>query len=106
MIRHCVFIRFKPETSQARIDELFGNIDALKHHLTGVLAVHVGKNVSPETGMDKHYSNGFIVDFDDAESRDVYLKDAQHQAVGAQLVEAAVGRVDDIMIYDLKIDTP
>jgi len=105
MIRHCVFIHFKPEISQERIAGLFKAIDALKHHLTGVLAVHVGKNVSPEKGMDKNYSNGFIVDFDNAESRDVYLQDGRHQAVGAQLVEAAVNGVEGILVYDLEIET-
>lgn len=38
--------------------------------MDGVLAVHVGFNVSPEEGMGKGYSNGFIVDFDNAKSRD------------------------------------
>ena len=103
MIRHCVFIRFKPEINQERITELFCEIDALKHHMEGVLDVHVGSNVSPEEGMDKGYSNGFIVDFDNAESRDIYLNDAQHRAVGAQLVEAAVNGVQGILVYDLEM---
>ena len=104
MIRHCVFIRFKPETSEAQINELFAEIDALKHHMDGVLAVHVGDNVSPEEGMDKGYSSGFIVDFDNALSRDIYLEDAEHQAIGAQLVEAAVNGVEGILVYDLEIE--
>lgn len=105
MIRHCVFIRFKPETSRERIDELFCEIDALKHQMDGVLAVHIGTNVSPEEGMDKGYSDGFIVDFDNAASRDIYLEDAEHQAVGAKLVEAAVNGVEGILVYDLEIET-
>lgn len=103
MIRHCVFIRFKPETSRERIAELFGEIDALKKRLDGVLAVHVGTNVSPEEGMDKGYSDGFIVDFKNAQSRDSYLADTEHQAVGAKLVEAAVNGADGILVYDLEI---
>lgn len=104
MIRHCVFIRFKPETSRERIFELFGEIDALKHHLDGVLAVHVGANVSPEKGMDKNYSNGFIVDFESLQSRDSYLEDTEHQAVGEKLVEAALNGVEGILVYDLEIE--
>ncbi len=103
MIRHCVFIRFKPEISHEKIAELYSEIDALKHHLDGVLAVHAGSNVSPEHGMDKGYSDGFIVDFDTALSRDNYLEDAAHQAVGAKLVEAAVDGVEGIFVYDLEI---
>lgn len=63
MIRHCVFIHFKTSVSQAEKDAIFAEIAALKSRLEGLLAVHIGKNVSPETGMDKDYSEGFIVDF-------------------------------------------
>ena len=103
MIRHCVFIKFKPETTRERIAELFSEIDGLKHHLDGILAVHVGSNVSPEQGMDKGFSDGFVVDFDSAQSRDNYLADAKHQAAGAKLVAAALGGVDGILVYDLEI---
>jgi len=104
MIRHSVFIRFKPETTQERIAELFGEIAALQDHLDGVLAVHSGNNVSPETGMDKGYSNGFMVDFENSQARDNYLKDSKHQAVGAKLVEAALNGIEGILVYDLEID--
>ena len=105
MVRHCVFIRFKPETRHEKIRELLGEIDGLKHHLDGVLAVHVGINVSPEKGMDKGYSNGFMVDFENSECRDRYLADTQHLTVGAKLVEAALGGVDGILVYDMNIET-
>lgn len=103
MIRHCVFIRFKPEISRERIAVLFGEIDAVKNHLDGVLAVHVGTNVSPEEGMDKGFSNGFIVDFENSQARDNYLEDAEHKTVGAKLVEAAVDGIEGILVYDLEI---
>ena len=83
---------------------MFGEIDALKHRLDGVLAVHVGTNVSPELGMDKGYSNGFMVDFENSQSRDNYLADTEHQATGAKLVEAALNGVEGILVYDLEIE--
>lgn len=101
MIRHCVFIRFRPEISRAHRDELFAEIDALKHTLSGIAAVHTGANVSPETGMDKGFADGFIVDFDNAEARDAYLMDPGHKKTGARLVAAAVGGVEGILVYDL-----
>lgn len=103
MIRHCVFIRFKPIISTARKAELFREIEMLKDRLPGILAVHVGVNVSPETGMDKGYSDGFIVDFDDSFARDAYLEDPEHKKAGAQLVAAAEGGLDGILVYDLEI---
>ncbi|WP_322989581.1 Dabb family protein, partial [Hoeflea sp.] len=84
-----------------RRDALFAEIDALKHTLAGIAAVYTGVNVSLETGMDKGFAEGFIVDFDNAEARDAYLMDPDHQKTGARLVAAAVGGVDGILVYDL-----
>jgi hypothetical protein len=104
MIRHCVFIRFKPTISVAYKTELFNEIDALKHRLPGMVAVHIGINVSPETGMDKGFSDGFIVDFADSFARDAYLEDPEHRETGGRLVAAAEGGVAGILVYDLETD--
>ena len=104
MIRHCVFIRFKPTISTAYKSELFNEIDALKDCLPGMVAVHVGTNVSPEEGMDKGFSDGFIVDFADSFSRDAYLEDPGHRETGARLVAAAEGGAAGILVYDLETD--
>jgi hypothetical protein len=69
MIRHCVFIRFRSEVSDAEKAAIFAEIAVLKERLPGFLAIHSGANVSPETGMDKGYADGFIVDFADARAR-------------------------------------
>ena len=104
MIRHCVFIRFKPTISVAYKTELFNEIDALKDRLPGMVAVHIGTNVSPEEGMDKGFSDGFIVDFADSFSRDAYLADPGHRETGARLVAAAEGGIAGILVYDLETD--
>ena len=104
MIRHCVFIRFKPTISVAYKTELFNEIDALKDRLPGMVAVHIGTNVSPETGMDKSFSDGFIVDFADSFSRDAYLEDPGHRETGARLTAAAEGGAAGILVYDLETE--
>lgn len=103
MIRHCVFIRFDPETSEATIDSLMNEIAGLRGHLPGIVDMCVGANVSPEVGMDKGYSRGFTIDFDSPESRDAYLADPAHQAAGAKLVGAAVDGADGIFVYDMEV---
>ncbi len=104
MIRHCVLLRFSPETSPGRRAELLDQIDALRHRLPGLLAVHRGPNVSPEHGMDKGYGDGFIADFVDAAARDAYLVDPEHQRIAEQLVAAASGGVEGILVFDLDLD--
>lgn len=79
------------------------DIRSLKSVVPGILAVHIGGNVSPETGMDKGYSSGFIADFDGPMSRDAYLVHPDHQKAGARLVDLAEGGVDGILVYDLEI---
>jgi len=102
MIRHCVFIRFRPTVNDMEKAALFAEIAALKPRVPGFLAAHIGRNVSPE-GMDKGYAEGFIVDFANAAARDAYLVDPEHQKTGAKLVAAAIGGVDGILVYDLEI---
>ncbi|OCP17979.1 MULTISPECIES: Dabb family protein [unclassified Ensifer] len=103
MIRHCVFIRFRPEIPADEKASIFAEIAALKSRLPGLLATHAGANVSPETGMDKGYAEGFIVDFADAAARDAYLDDPQHRQTGAKIVAAAQGGTDGIFVYDLEV---
>lgn len=103
MIRHCVFIRFRPEISSEEKAVIFGEIAALKARLQGFLAAHFGANVSPEVGMDKGFAEGFIVDFTDAAARDAYLEDEEHRKTGAKIVAAAEGGIAGIFVYDLEI---
>ena len=103
MIRHCVFSRFQPSASAALRGEIYAEIAALKARLPGFVAAQIGSNVSPETGMDKGYSEGFIVDFVDAAARDVYLTDPEHQKTGAKIVAAAEGGLDGILVFDLSV---
>lgn len=103
MIRHCVFIRFRPEISADDKAAIFAEIAALKSRLPGLMTTYAGANASPEVGMDKGYAEGFIVDFADAAARDAYLDDHEHQKTGAKIVAAAQGGIDGIFVYDLEI---
>ena len=103
MIRHCVFIRYRADVPAAEKAAIHQEIADLKGRLAGLLDVHVGQNVSPETGMDKGFAEGFIVDFADAAARDRYLDDPGHRQTGAKIVAAAEGGIAGILVYDLEI---
>jgi hypothetical protein len=104
MIRHCVFIRFRADVPTATRDAAIGDIAALQGRMPGIIAVHHAPNTSPETGMDKGYSDGFIVDFDGADARDRYLADRGHQKIGARLVDLAEGGAAGILVYDMVVE--
>ena len=103
MIRHCVFIRYQAGTPASVKAGINAEIAALKGRLPGLLAVHAGSNVSPETGMDKGFSEGFIVDFADAAARDLYLEDPEHRQTGAKIVAHAEGGLAGILVYDIEV---
>ncbi|MEP3196501.1 MAG: Dabb family protein [Lentilitoribacter sp.] len=103
MIRHCVFLKFKPEITDAEKQSLYGELKALGAILPGIVKFDAMANSSPEIGMDKGFSDGFIIDFDTPKSRDIYLEAPKHKAVGAKLVAASQGGADGILVYDMEI---
>jgi hypothetical protein len=105
MIRHCVFINFQDNITQLQKSDLLNKIHSLKSRLPGIITVLIGGNVSPEAGMDKGFSDGFMIDFTTAADRDIYLKDAEHQQIGAELVKSAKGGIAGILVYDIDINT-
>lgn len=103
MIRHCVFLHFRPEVTVGERDVMLGEIAALKGPLPGLLAMHIGGSVSTEKDMGKRFTDGCIVDFRDAAAPEAFLVDPEHQATGRELVAAAEGGVGGILVYDLEI---
>jgi Stress responsive A/B Barrel Domain len=101
MIRHCVFLRFRDAISRPERDQLYADLDALRHALPGMLAFRAGPNVSPE-GLGKGFAEGFVADFADVAARDAYLDDPRHRAIGAR-IGMATGGTDGILVFDLAL---
>ena len=100
MITHCVFIRYAASTDTLARERIYLALHALKPRIPGLLDIVVAPNTSPE-GLDKGFSEGFVVTFADAAARDAYLVDEEHRKVGGMIVAAAEGGVDGILVYDL-----
>lgn len=100
MIRHCVFIRFNAQTTKPEREAIFAAVHALKGIIPGIVEIRTGTNNSSE-GLDKGFSDGFIVDFENAAARDRYLSDPDHAKVGARIVAAAEGGLEGLLVFDL-----
>ena len=100
MIRHCVFLRFRPEIPRSERSDIYDAIAALKSRVPGFIDVQAGINASPE-GLDKGFAEGFIVNFDSVAARDAYLADTEHAKVGARIVAAAADGIDGVFVFDL-----
>jgi hypothetical protein len=103
LIRHCVFLRYLDDVAVPERQSIYRDLEALCGKLPGALAISCGTNVSPEAGMDKGYSEGFILDFADGAARDHYLVHPEHQAIAGRLVAAAADGVEGVLVFDLEV---
>ncbi len=101
MISHCVFINYRNDATDAMKDDIYNALQALKPRISGLTNIVIAPNPSPE-GLDKGFSEGFIVTFRNAAARDQYLVDEEHGKVGAKIVAAAKGGLDGLLVYDLE----
>ena len=104
MIRHIVLTKFKPETAEATIAEVYLGLSALTDNLSGAHNFTGGRSQSPEQ-IERGYMHGFVIDFDSWANLKTYSQHPKHKELGAQLVDNAVGGIDGILVIDLDIDT-
>ncbi len=102
MILHCVFLRLKSALSDEEKAALYRDITGLKSLIHGVVDIKAGPNVSVE-GLDGGFVDGFVVTFESADARDVYLTHAAHVAVSERILAATDGGLAGILVYDLEI---
>ncbi len=102
MIRHTVFVKFPADERPEAIGAVFKALDDLKAVVPGMLRFAAGANVSPEP-LSRGFTHAFVADFADAAARDAYLVHPAHKAAGAQLVAAAEGGRDGLVVIDIAI---
>lgn len=102
MIRHIVLTKFKPETSEDKIADIYAGLAALTEKLPGAQKFTGGRSQSPEQ-IERGYMHGFVIDFESWAALKTYADNAEHKALGAKLVANAVGGIDGILVLDLDV---
>lgn len=102
MIHHCVFIHFRPETTEATKQGLWDELRALVGQVPGLREVRAGVNARYEN-LDHGFADGFIAVFDSPQSLAAYQAHPSHQATGAKLVQAAQGGLHGLLVFDLEL---
>lgn len=102
MIRHIVLTKFKFETAEVKIEEIYRGLSELTDRLPGAQSFTGGRSESPEQ-IERGYMHGFVIDFDSWEALQTYADNPEHKALGGQLVENAVGGIDGILVLDLDV---
>ena len=102
MVRHIVLTKFKPGTPEDKIAAIYAGLAKVTEAMPGATGFAGGRSESPEQ-IERGYMHGFTVDFDDWEALQTYADNPEHKALGAQLVENAVGGIDGILVLDLDV---
>jgi hypothetical protein len=90
-----VLVKFKPGVSEAKAAEVMEMIGALRAVIPGITGFEWGRNNSPE-GWNKGLTHAFLMTFESAKHRDVYLPHPEHEKVKT----AALQHVEDACILD------
>lgn len=101
MIRHIVHLRFKADTDAATKQGLYDRLADLNSCIDGITDFQHRENVSVETPLVRGFLDMFWFDFQDISVRDAYLKDATHQAIGADIVACLEGGADGVFVCDV-----
>lgn len=102
MIRHCVFVKFRTDISSQDKSEIYKKLEGLRSVVPGIVDTSFGPNISPE-GKSKGFDDGFTMDFTDEASRDAYLVNETHKAVGGELVSMLEGGRDGLLVFDIEV---
>lgn len=94
-VRHLVMCRFRPGTDAARIAALVNAFRDLKNKIPGILAFEHGENNSPE-GLNRGMNYTFLLTFESAAARDVYLPHPEHK----NFVASQGGLFEEVQVID------
>lgn len=99
MITHVVLLKVKKTTPNTEIDRVFRELAGLKAKIPGLLTFSGGPYSSPE-GMNKGFTHGFVMTFQDAAARDVYLPHPEHERVKKLVFALLDGGLDGVAAFD------
>ncbi len=98
MVRHYGVFKFKPEVTEAQIDECFSVMKGMVGQISGLQDMEHGSYKSGE-GLNEGFTHGFIMTFDSLESRDAYLPHPIHESVK----DVVVPRLDEVIVFDFVV---
>ncbi len=101
MIRHILLVKAKPEAEPALL-AAFAGIAGLAARLPGMGRATSCRSESPE-GMERGYTHALAADFADWAALKAYAEDAEHQRLGGEIVAAAQGGRDGLLVVDIEV---
>ena len=94
-LRHVVLFKFKPEVTEAQIEEVVGAFATLPQRIEAIVGFEYGTDVSIED-KQKGFTHAFVVTFRDEQGRASYLPHPAHQ----EFVKLVRPRAADVLVLD------
>jgi hypothetical protein len=100
MIKHIVLLAFKKNLSSQQIQAILNALHELRNVIPEIASFSSGPNQSPE-GLNKEYTHAFIMEFNNAAERDIYLNHPEHQRVASEIVIPALeDGINSVIAFD------
>ena len=96
-VRHVVVFKYKPDASEAAIQQVTEAFRALQDRIPGITGFEHGINNSPE-GKNLGFTHVYLLTFEDADARDAYLPHPEHRAFGQLL--GSLNVLEDAFVVD------
>jgi len=101
MIHHLVLLKIRRGVPKKEIDTLFALLAGMKKFVPG-LESFAGGPYSSSEGLNKGYTHGFAMTFDDATARDEYLVHPEHEKIKERVLAVLDGGIDGVVAFDFE----
>lgn len=98
IVQHMVVVKFKPDVSNKKIDEVFAQLREFWGRMSGITYFSGGPYSSPEQ-LNQGYTHGFLVTFESTAARDAYLSHHEHQRVVSWILPL----LDGVLAFDFEV---
>lgn len=103
MINHIVVFQFKSTLDESEIYAAVSQFANLKEVIPTIKSFSFGRNCSPEQ-LNKGFSHAFVMTFDDATGRDLYLEHPEHKRIAADIIIPMLeDELNSVVVIDYEI---
>lgn len=99
MITHMVLLRIRKDVPKKQIDAVFAELAGLRNKIPGINSFS-GGSYSSDEGLQRGFTHGFCMTFQDAKARDRYLPHPEHEKVKASVLAVLDGGLDGVIAFD------
>ncbi len=101
MLHHLVLFKVRESVPQAEIERVFTALAGLNGKIPGIVSFAGGPYSSPE-GLNRGFTHGFAMTFQDARSRDAYLPHPEHEKVKELVLAVLEGGIGGVVAFDFE----